>query len=100
MLSRPPGSVKLAFSTLACPEWSRDQVAAAAAEYGYQGVELRLLDGKLIEGNLPRSDRERVRSTFARAGLPIVAVDTSVRVAAAPDAETALAELRAMVELA
>src|SRR5713226_7256797 len=77
------GRVKLAFSTLACPAWSLDQVVEAAVEYGYQGVELRLIDGELID-----------------AGLPIVALDTSVRIAAAPDARSVLDELVPMLELA
>ena len=92
--------MKLAFSTLACPGWSLDQVVAAAHAYGYHGVELRLIDGELIDGAMPAADRERVRRTFARAGLPIVAVDSSVRVAAAPDAKTALDELGPFLELA
>ncbi len=92
--------MKLAFSTLACPAWSLDQVVAAAHDYGYQGVELRLIDDELIDGSMPESERERVRKTFARAGLPIVAVDSSVRVAAAPDAKAALDELVSFVELA
>src|SRR5260370_248828 len=92
--------MRLAFSTLACPGWSLDQVVAAAHAYGYQGVELRLIDGELIDGAMPAADRERVRRTFARAGLPIVAVDSSGRVAAAPDAKTALDELGPFLELA
>src|SRR5260370_2891236 len=92
--------MRLAFSTLACPGWSLDQVVAAAHAYGYQGVELRLIDGELIDGAMPAADRERVRRTFARAGLPIVAVDSSVRVAAAPDAKAALDELGPFLELA
>lgn len=32
---------KLAFSTLACPEWKIDHVIRAAVASGYQGVELR-----------------------------------------------------------
>jgi sugar phosphate isomerase/epimerase len=92
--------MRLAFSTLACPGWSLDQVVAAAHAYGYQGVELRLIDGELIDAAMPAADRERVRRTFARAGLPIVAVDSSVRVAAASDAKAALDELVPFLELA
>jgi sugar phosphate isomerase/epimerase len=92
--------MRLAFSTLACPGWSLDQVAAAARAYGYGGVELRLIDGELIDGAMPASERERVRRTFSQAGLPIVAVDSSVRVAAATDAKAALDELGPFLELA
>ena len=92
--------MKLAFSTLACPTWSLDRVVEAAGEYGYEGVELRLIDDELIDGAMPAAERERVRRTFQHARLPIVALDTSVRVAAAPDARSALDELRPMLELA
>jgi sugar phosphate isomerase/epimerase len=37
--------MKLAFTTLACPGWSLDQAVAAARQYGYEGLELRLIDG-------------------------------------------------------
>src|SRR5258708_34963613 len=94
------GHVKLAFSTLACPTWSLDQVVEAALEYGYQGVELRVIDGELIDSAMPAAERQRVRRTFEHAGLPIVALDTSVRIAAAPDARSALDELVPMLELA
>jgi len=92
--------MRLAFSTLACPDWSLDQVVEGAREYGYQGVELRLIDGQLIDGALPASERERVRQVFRRAGLPIVAVDSSVRVAAAEDAASTVRELEAFLQLA
>ncbi len=92
--------MKLAFSTLACPTWSLDQVVEAALEYGYQGVELRLIGGELIDSAMPAAERQRVRRTFEHAGLPIVALDTSVRIAAAPDARSALDELVPMLELA
>jgi sugar phosphate isomerase/epimerase len=92
--------VKLAFSTLACPRWSLDQIVAGARRYGYEGVELRLIDGELIDGAMPAPERERVRRTFADAGLPIVAIDSSVRVAAAPDTEGAIDELRTFLDLA
>ena len=92
--------MRLAFSTLACPGWSLDQVVEGAQRYGYAGVELRLVDGRLIEGDMPAAERDRVRQTFAQAGLPIVAVDSSVRVAAAPSVNDALDELSPMLELA
>jgi sugar phosphate isomerase/epimerase len=91
------GAVKLAFSTLACPAWSLDQVVEAAAAYGYEGVELRLVDGELIDGAMPASERERVRDVFKGARLPIVAVDSSVRVAVDDDAA---AVLHGFIELA
>lgn len=59
-----------------------------------------MLDGAPISGAIPASERARVRRVLARARLPVVALDSSVRVAASPDAATALGELRLMLELA
>jgi sugar phosphate isomerase/epimerase len=71
--------VKLAFSTLGCPAWSLDQVTAAAQEHGYDGVELRLLDGEVVPPDLTASERQRVKKAFQGAGVPIVVLDTSCR---------------------
>lgn len=90
---------RLAFTTLACPGWSLDRVVAAARDYGYDGVELRLLDGEIIGADLPAGERRRIRETFA-AALPICCLDTSVRVAADGDPAATVAELRAFVALA
>ena len=89
--------MKLAFTTLACPSWSLERVAEACREYGYDGVELRLVDGATIEPDLATAERRRIRSALA--GLPIVAVDTSIRLAAA-DPEPTGADLRWFLELA
>jgi sugar phosphate isomerase/epimerase len=71
--------MKLAFSTLGCPGWSLERVVAAAGEYGYEGVELRLLDGEVIPPTLAASERRRVRDAFAGAGVEIACLDTSAR---------------------
>jgi fatty-acyl-CoA synthase len=89
--------VRLAFSTLACPGWSLERVAEACREYGYDGVELRLIDGATIETDLAAGERRRVPAVLA--GLPIVAVDTSIRLAGADPGRTG-AELRWFLELA
>jgi len=93
------GVSRLAFSTLACPGWSLERVVEAAGQYGYQGVELRLIDGQTIAADIDGGERRRVRSLLHGAGLPIVAVDTSIRLAGA-DPDRAAAELRAFLDVA
>ena len=71
--------MKLAFTTLACPGWSVARVIEAARDYGYQGVEWRLLDGEVID---PRRDGERLADAVARcraAGIEVPALDSSCR---------------------
>jgi sugar phosphate isomerase/epimerase len=89
--------MRLAFSTLACPEWGLERVLAAAAEYGYDGVELRMLDGDLVSPAIPEERRRAVRTAFEHAGVPLCCLDTSFEIAA-PGAE--LDEAVAYLELA
>jgi sugar phosphate isomerase/epimerase len=89
--------MRLAFSTLACPEWTLDRIVRAASDYGYEGVELRVLDGELLTPSLPADRRGHVRSTLQHAELALCCVDTSYEIAN-PDHD--LSEALAYVELA
>lgn len=94
--------MKLAFTTLACPAWSSEQVAEEAARLGYDAVELRLLDGTVID---PTTDGDRVRRAVAlcRAqGVEVCAFDTSCRFNHRDAAERArqIEELRRWMTLA
>jgi sugar phosphate isomerase/epimerase len=85
--------MKLAFTTLSCPDWSLEQAVEAARRYGYEGIELRLLDGELLRPDLDGAAQRRVRAVCAAAGLPIICVDTSVKIAQ-PDAAARAAQVR------
>ncbi len=87
---------RIAFSTLAFPEASLATAISLGRSWGYAGVELRLIDGDLIDPAMPAADRAAVKHTASAAGLPIVAVDSSVRLTGADSA----AELRKFLELA
>jgi sugar phosphate isomerase/epimerase len=99
MTTRTESESRLAFSTLACPGWSLERVVEAAGQYGYDGVELRLIDGETIAPDIDAAERRRVRSLLHGAGLPVVAVDSSIRLAGA-DPDRAVADLRAFLDLA
>jgi sugar phosphate isomerase/epimerase len=86
----------IAFSTLAFPHASLATAVSLGRSWGFEGVELRLIDGDLIDPAMPAADRAAVKRTAAAAGLPIVAVDSSVRLT---DDEPGT-ELRAFLELA
>jgi fatty-acyl-CoA synthase len=90
----------LAYSTLACPGWPLERCLEAAREYDYDGLELRLVDGELIDPAMPPGERSRVGRLLAGSGLGLVALDSSVRLTdPAPPSETAAA-VRAFLELA
>lgn len=44
--------MKIAFQTLASPNWSWEQTLNAAAQLGYDGIELRGVEGEMY---LPRA---------------------------------------------
>ena len=71
--------MRIAFSTLAFPDATLASAVSRGRRWGYAGVELRLIDGDLIDASMPAADRARVKRTVAAAGLPIVAVDSSIR---------------------
>ncbi|HUU54810.1 MAG TPA: sugar phosphate isomerase/epimerase family protein [Armatimonadota bacterium] len=92
--------MKLAFSTLGCPEWEIDQIIDAARASGYDGVELRHYKGSLdlpkVLGAFPGGVNE-FRRRFARAGIEICCLDSSVVLSGA---ESSISDGEQMIELA
>ena len=85
--------MKLAFTTLACPNWSLEQIIDAAQRNGYEGLEIRLLNGEILPADLDEATRSRVYSQCAAADLKIVCVDTSIKIAT-QDSEGRAAQIR------
>lgn len=92
--------MRFAYSTLACPGRRLEETLELGARAGYEGVELRLIDGELIDPGMSAQDRRRVAGACAQAGLPAVAVDSSIRVAAPEDPRDLDAQIGAFVDLA
>ncbi len=110
--------IRSAFSTVACPTWTLERVAAAAAEWGYTGVELRSfgagggdgLPGRPFACDPALTAPAKVRSLLAGAGLAVAGVASGVRFDAAvfppvlghllSASEAAVRDGRAMVNLA
>jgi sugar phosphate isomerase/epimerase len=86
----------VAFSTLAFPDATLASAVSLGLRWGYAGVELRLTDGDLIDPSMPAADRARVKRTVAAAGLPVVAVDSSIRLTG----DDPVLQLRRFLELA
>jgi sugar phosphate isomerase/epimerase len=84
----------IAFSTLAFPDATLAAAVSLGRRWGYAGIELRLIDGQLIDPSMPAADRAKVKRTLA--GLPVVAVDSSIRLTG----DDAGPQLRRFLELA
>jgi sugar phosphate isomerase/epimerase len=72
--------MKLAFSTLGCPDWELPQIVHTAQRLGYDGVELRAVGGSLdLLGRPEFSDSElpSTRALFEDQQIEVCCVDTS-----------------------
>ena len=72
--------MKLAFSTLGCPDWELERIAQAARAYGYAAIELRAIGGDLDLLKRPEFQPGTVETTRCRLAdqtLSICCVDTS-----------------------
>jgi sugar phosphate isomerase/epimerase len=75
-------SMKVSFSTLACPDWTMPQIIAMAAGEGYDGIELRFVQGEDSLWKLPVFSGKELASTkraLADRALTISCLDTSCR---------------------
>lgn len=74
-------AMKLAFSTLGCPEWDLETILNTAERCGYQGIELRGIQGGMkpreITCLLPEN-RSQTLEKFKKRGLELCVYGTSV----------------------
>lgn len=97
--------MKLAYSTLACPAWGLQEILSAAESYGFDGVELRMVNGEVDLHHLPDFQEKHLAATrerFDRSGIEVICVDTSVQLAkvAGPAKDEQLAIVDAMSQIA
>ena len=73
--------MKVAFSTVACPEWALSRIASEGETAGFNGVELRTFgsDGAEFAGEPFLTDPAKVRSLMSNAGLEIVSLATGLK---------------------
>jgi sugar phosphate isomerase/epimerase len=72
----------LAFTTLACPDWSWRETLERTVEYGYQGLELRGVEGQMDLTKAAPFVGSRLAATkqeLQERGLAIPCLDTSCR---------------------
>jgi sugar phosphate isomerase/epimerase len=72
--------MKLAFSTLGCPDWELDEIAEAARRLGYDAVELRAIGGSLdllSRDEFSPAEIANTRRYFDQQQIKICCVDTS-----------------------
>ena len=89
----------IAFSTLACPQWSLAQAMQFAKAQSYQGIEIRGYKGSVLPAEI--SDQEVADIVYAQesTGITVVALGSSVRLVN-PGLDQELSTARKFIKLA
>ncbi len=79
--------MKISFATLGCPGWDLQTICRRAAEYGYDGIDLRGYLDTLDITQCPEftSEVAQTRRMLAQAGLAVSGISSSIRLCV-PDA--------------
>src|SRR5262249_26952687 len=90
-------TMKLSFSTLGCPAWSYQDIVRRAAEYGFDGITIRGLNGeldlvKVLEFQPARRAETRRQVEGAGLAINLLGIATKLMV---PDAELAASQQNA-----
>ena len=78
----PPKPLKASFSTLACPDWTLEEMALCAKQNGYHGVEIRLLKHQTDLLERPEFSERQIDSSmalFESHGISVCGLSSSVR---------------------
>ena len=92
----------IAFSTLACPDWSIKTIIEKAVEFGFEGVEWRGGAQGHVQPGMPASAKTFLRQTSNDAGLIVLAITayTSFVSSLAEERQSNVDELRRYADLA
>jgi len=74
--------LRISFSTLACPDWTWEEIAGLGGSSGYDGVEIRMLKGQsdlLARPEFADDAIEANLETFTLSGLRVCGLASSVR---------------------
>jgi sugar phosphate isomerase/epimerase len=95
--------MKISFTTLACPDWNWEKVLAEASRLGYDGIELRIVDGEM---NLSRAkpflpeNMNQTLQNIKQNRLEICCIDTSCSFHDISRFNTMIEEGKASIDLA
>ena len=95
--------MKFSFTTLSCPEWTWEKILEEAGRLGYDGIEIRGLEGEMF---LPKArpflpeNLEQTKKDLKQQGLEIICLDTSCSLHDESGYQTNMEEGKATIDLA
>ncbi|MBR2327573.1 MAG: sugar phosphate isomerase/epimerase [Clostridia bacterium] len=72
--------MKIAFSTLGCPDWIFPEIVSAAADLKYDGIEIRGIGNNVFSPDSPVFSKDNIEASASRVaskGLEISCIDTT-----------------------
>jgi sugar phosphate isomerase/epimerase len=95
--------MKISFTTLSCPQWTWERILDEAERLGYDGIEIRGIEGEMFLPKarpfLPENIRQ-AKEELKRRGLKIICLDTSCNLHDESKYEQVMNEGRASIDLA
>ena len=94
--------MKLAFTTLGCPDWPFEKILEQAQSMGYGGIEIRGIERVMRAEAIPffsPENAEKTKAAFRDKGLTIVGFGTSVNFHNDANFDNALEEGRAAIDV-
>lgn len=95
--------MRLAFSTLSCPDWTWERIVNEAVRLGYDGIEIRGVEGEMYTPNIRPFLPENIDQTklqLSELGLEICCLGTSVMFHDPAKLDGAMREGRDSIDLA
>lgn len=94
--------MKIAYSTVACPDWSLEEAFSRGAEYGYEGLEIAFIDSQWVTARLLMENQRRIRELSESSGCRAFAIAPHLElgVGGTTGRTKALSEAQTLVELA
>jgi len=94
--------MKMAFTTLGCPEWDLDTVIEKGSDFGYDAVDFRGIQEEIDVTKLPEFNAgiRETKSKLSDAGLAVCGISSSLRVCDDTVAEANLEEAKRTIPIA
>ncbi len=94
--------MKIAFTTLACPQWNLETICARARAYGYDGVDFRGLgaDLDITATKTFTSEIQKTADLLRAAGLAVSGLSSSIRICDANCRRQNIEEAKRSIEVA
>ena len=92
--------MKIAFSTIGCPEWTFDEIFAVANDLGYDGVEIRGVGRELYAPNIKQLTDGTLQKKLDKTGLKVCCLTSGATFAMHEKKEESFAEAKDYIDLA